>query len=101
MTMRNIRIFVRDVLGYWGALVTGGVIIGALSIYQNLGHTIAPWVYGSIAVIAIVVASYRAWVFQFVKRQEVEEKLKEVDVRARLSIPRVDVHVSPATGRST
>ena len=59
--MRRLLEFTVAVLHHWGALVTGGVLIGILSIWQSTGHTVRPWVYSSIAIVALFVGFFRAW----------------------------------------
>ncbi len=95
---QNLRIFVRELLRHWVALLTGGVTIAVVGLYQNLGHTVSHWVYGSIAVIAVVVASYWAWLDQCRRCQVLEENLKQAEKAAQIQVPRVDVHVSPPVG---
>ena len=59
--MGDILKFARAVVGHWGSLVTGGVAIGLVSIWQGVGHPISAWVYWLIATLGLVVAFYRAW----------------------------------------
>lgn len=53
--------FLAAVLRHWGVIVTGGVVIGLLSIWQNTGHVVGHWVYWLVAVIGLVIAFYRTW----------------------------------------
>lgn len=53
--------FLRAVLKHWGSIVTGGVFIGGVSLWQSTGHFVAHWIYWSIASIGLLVAFYRAW----------------------------------------
>jgi len=53
--------YCKEVLNRWAALVTGGVFIAGLSIYQGTGHLVAHWVYWVIAVVAIFLATYKVW----------------------------------------
>jgi hypothetical protein len=49
----------------WGALVTGGFLIGLVTIYQSTSHPVAPWIYWSIGLGAVFVACFEAWNEQF------------------------------------
>jgi hypothetical protein len=53
--------FIVAVARHWGALVTGGVLIGIVSLWQNTGHVVPHYVSWSIAVIGLVIAFYRTW----------------------------------------
>jgi hypothetical protein len=53
--------WIKSVGQHWGSLVTGGVIIGALGIWQGVGHTVKAWVYWSVAILGLGVANYLAW----------------------------------------
>jgi hypothetical protein len=59
--MRRLLEFTIAVVRHWGALVTGGVLIGALGTWQSTGHTVKPWVYWLVAIVALFVAFFRAW----------------------------------------
>jgi hypothetical protein len=54
-------LFAKAVVKHWAALITGGVAMALLTIWQNTGHRVAPSVYWSIAIVAMVFAFYRAW----------------------------------------
>lgn len=63
--MRRIWKFIRAVLHHWGILVTGGVAIGAVSLWQMTGHNLPPtigWIIGALAVLA---AFFKAWNEQY------------------------------------
>lgn len=53
--------FLRAVIRHWGALVSGGAIIGFLGVWQGVGHRVSPTVYWIIAIVGIFVACYLAW----------------------------------------
>jgi hypothetical protein len=53
--------FLRAVIRHWGALVSGGAIIGFLGIWQGIGHPVSPTVYWIVAIAGIFVACYLAW----------------------------------------
>jgi len=53
--------FLRAVIRHWGALVSGGAIIGFLGIWQGTGHQVSPTVYWIVAIVGIFVACYLAW----------------------------------------
>jgi hypothetical protein len=53
--------FTWSVFRHWGALVTGGILIGCLSIWQGTGHYVPPTIYWIVAIVGIFVACYKAW----------------------------------------
>src|SRR5579864_2016065 len=53
--------FIWAVLRHWGAIVTGGILIGLLGIWQGTGHHVAPTVYWIVAIVGIFVGCYKAW----------------------------------------
>lgn len=53
--------FIKAVSHHWGVLVTGGVVIGAVSTWQATGHQVPPWIYSVIAAAALLIAFFRAW----------------------------------------
>jgi hypothetical protein len=53
--------FLRAVIRHWGALVSGGAIIGFLGIWQGTGHPVSPTVYWIVAIVEIFVACYLTW----------------------------------------
>lgn len=59
--MERAWLFAQSVFHYWGALVTGGVLIGVLAIWQNTDHVVWPWIYWAVAIIAFFVACFKAW----------------------------------------
>jgi len=59
--LSNVVQFIRAVVEHWGALVSGGAIIGFLGIWQGTGHPVPPTVYWIVAIVGIFVASYLAW----------------------------------------
>jgi hypothetical protein len=60
--MGNIIFFLKASLRHWVSLVTGSLFMALLGIYQGVGHTVAHWVYWTIAIGAIVPAFYLMWV---------------------------------------
>jgi hypothetical protein len=61
MEMHPSLMYLNAVRKHWGSLVTGGVFIGGLGIWQGLGHSVAPWVYWLVAILGLAVASFFAW----------------------------------------
>lgn len=59
--MVTVLLFAKAVVKHWTALITGGIVIALLTLWQDTGHPVAYWVYWSVAVIALVIAFYRAW----------------------------------------
>jgi len=57
----NLWGFVRSVARHWGVLVTSGVFIGLVGVWQGTNHRVPPAVYWGIALIAMFIAFYRAW----------------------------------------
>jgi hypothetical protein len=53
--------FILAVARHWSTLMTGGIIIGALDLWQNTGHSVPPFLYWSVAIVALFVAFFRAW----------------------------------------
>ena len=72
-------LFVKEICKYWGALVTGGALIGLLGIWQSTKHAVPPWVYWTIAVLALVFASGQAWIAKY---EELERLTNEMQSRA-------------------
>jgi hypothetical protein len=56
--------FLKAVLKHWGSIVTSGVFIGAVSLWQSTGHFVAHWIYWSIASIGLLIACYKAWLIE-------------------------------------
>jgi hypothetical protein len=57
--------FITAVLKHWGIIVTSGIVIGLLSLWQNTGHGVPHSVYWSVAVIGLLTAFYRTWLDQY------------------------------------
>lgn len=60
-TFRRVWKFCKAVAPHWGALVTGGVLIGIIGIWQGTGHPVKPGFYWAIAIAAMVIATFRVW----------------------------------------
>jgi hypothetical protein len=63
--------FITSVCRHWSSLVTGGIFIALLSIYQGTGHTVSSWFFTVIGVVALLFACFRAWDEQY-ERAEAE-----------------------------
>lgn len=63
--MKRIWKFVRAVLHHWGILITGGVGIGLVSLWQMTGHKLSPQVGWIIGALAALVACFKAWNEQY------------------------------------
>jgi hypothetical protein len=74
--MSSLFEFIKAVLKHWGILVTSGVGIGALGIWQGTGRYIPHWVYWSVAAIGLVAAFYKTWNEE---RQQVVNLAKRLD----------------------
>jgi len=70
--------FLIAVVRHWGALVTGGVVIGLLWLWQGTGHTVKPWVFWLVAVVALFIASFKAWNDQFNAREAAEKTIQKL-----------------------
>jgi hypothetical protein len=57
---------------HWGGVVTSGVLVGLLGIWQGTGHAVLPAVYWAVAILGLGVASYRAWLAENTLRTELE-----------------------------
>ena len=66
--MKRLRQFVIAVLKKWGSLVTGGVLIGCVGIWQGTGHTVPAWVYAAIAAGGLLISFFKAWEEQIVSQ---------------------------------
>jgi hypothetical protein len=69
------------VLRYCGALVTGGLVIGLLGIWQNVGHKIPAQVYWAIAIVALLISFFKAWNEQVNAREVLEVRPAAVSAR--------------------
>lgn len=87
----NFLTFLWRVARHWGALVTGGIFIGALGIYQGVGHTVPHWFYWTIAGVAVFVGSYLAWFDQYERTRELEaEVAKHETEKSRLEMEQLE-----------
>jgi hypothetical protein len=68
--------------------VTSGAFIGALGIWQGLGHHVPSWLYWAIGIVGLLVASYLAWSAQYDAWKRAEQ--------ANGSKPLIDVEVKEA-----
>jgi hypothetical protein len=76
--------FVSAVLQKWAVLVTGGVIIGAVGIYQATGHPVKPWLYKAIATIALVVAFFKTWDDQYALAEVEKTKNEKPEITGQV-----------------
>jgi uncharacterized membrane protein len=74
--------FIKSVTHHWGVLVTGGVAIGVLGVWQGTGHVVKPWVYWLVAIVGLFVAFFKAWNDQ---ANEKEKALAKIAERAEAS----------------
>jgi hypothetical protein len=77
--MREFRIWIKRLGDHWGALVTGGTIIGTLGIWQGTGHTVPVWAYWVIGGLGIVCASFLVWRDAYRTAVQAEGILKEIE----------------------
>ncbi len=72
-------LFLKAVGKHWGSIVTGGMAMGLLGIWQGVGHPIKPWVYWLIAIVGLAIAFYRAWLDQYQKVDAIEAARSEIE----------------------
>lgn len=66
--------FAKELLGQWGTLVTSGALIGALGIWQGLGHPVRPSIYWAVGLVAFLAAGYRVWLLENRLRLDAEKR---------------------------
>jgi len=71
--------FVYAILHRWAALLTGGLLIALLWIYQGYGHPVPPWVYGTVGLFAFLPAAFYTWKDQVEKVEKAEAQLRRID----------------------
>ena len=76
--------FAWAVLKHWGAIVTGGIFIGLLGIWEGTGHHVAPTVYWIVAISGTFIGCYKAWNDERTAKQGV---LAALDVRSGTTSP--------------
>lgn len=69
MHLRLLGTFVMAVARHWGSLVTGGIVIGVLGIWQNTGHSINSGVYWGVAIVGLFIAFYKAWLDEHIAKE--------------------------------
>jgi hypothetical protein len=73
--LRNLWDFIRAVARHWGSLVTGGFFIGLIGTWQGTGHNVRPSLYWGIALLALFIAFFKAWVEE---RKAKEKATREI-----------------------
>jgi hypothetical protein len=74
---QQIKVWIVSVARHWGVLMTSGVLIGAVGVWQGTGHRVAPTVYWAIAIVGLLGASFRAWIEEFSARMEREQVIQD------------------------
>jgi hypothetical protein len=74
--MPNILRFLREVLGHWGSLLTGGILVAVFWVLQGYGLRVSPLFYGISALIAFLSASFYAWNAQKERAELAESRIK-------------------------
>lgn len=82
MTKRIVT-FLLAVVWHWGNLLTAGVPIGILSMWQLTGHSVRPWVGWAIGLYAVLVGSFRAWDAQRNATERIANELKQETDKAQ------------------
>jgi hypothetical protein len=89
--MRRFLKFFRAVGKHWGVLVTGGVFVGAVGLWQGTGHPVKPWLYWAMAMVGFFIACHKAWNDQLEEtekaRSALAETMKELDTSPSASDP--------------
>src|SRR6266849_3006528 len=75
---RRVLTFGKAIVKHWVILITGGLLIAILAIWQLTGHLVQPWIGWGIAVAAVVVACYKVWDEQQKALEEAQEPSKLV-----------------------
>lgn len=83
--------FAFSVLRHWGALVTSGVFIGGLGMWQGTGHPVAHWVYWMVAVFGLVIAFYKAWLNEYQQTAILAAQLKGVSAHSESESTKKDL----------
>lgn len=65
------------VIHHWSSLLTGGIIIALLSLWQGTGHKLPPALYWVVGIVALFIAMFKAW--------EAERDAKETAISKRVS----------------
>jgi len=77
--VRTIVQFVEAVFRHWGALLTGGVPLALLWLYQGMGHTIPQWLYWAAGLLVFLPAAFFAWDEQRKNAEKFEAQLRRTD----------------------
>jgi hypothetical protein len=75
--MRRFLKFLRAVGKHWGVLVTGGVFVGAVGLWQGTGHPVKPSVYWALAMVGFFIACHKAWNDQLEEAEKARSALVE------------------------
>jgi hypothetical protein len=78
--------FVLAVTRRWGILVTGGVVMGVIGIWQGSGHAVDPRLYEGIAALDVLVAIFRAWSEQAEAKEKAEKRIAELEGRPEITL---------------
>lgn len=63
----------------WAALLSGGLFIALLWVYQGYGHPVRQWVYGAVGILAFLPAAFYTWREQVEKVEKAEAQLKRIE----------------------
>jgi hypothetical protein len=81
LRVRNAISFIKAVLRHWGSLLTSGVIVAFLGLYEHLAQrAVSATSYGIIALIGVIVACYLAWLGEKLRAETVEISLRKLQV---------------------
>ena len=62
---------------HWGTIVTSGALIGALGLWQGLGHVVPHGVYWAAGLIGLLLASFRVWESENARYETAKEELEQ------------------------
>jgi len=74
-----------SVVRHWGSLVTGGVIIGILGVWQGTDHRVPPFAYWIVAILGLIAAFYKAWAAEHDAKVEARDSTRIQEETARIS----------------
>jgi len=76
--VRNAYSFAKAVLRHWGSLLTSGLAVAALEVWEHLAQRpVSARLYGLIAFGGVIVACYKAWLEQTIRAENADKSLSE------------------------
>jgi hypothetical protein len=87
--------FMRSVIRHWGSLVTSGAIIGAVGLWDAIGHHVPSGIYWAILIVGLFIAFYRAWNEERIAKEKAYEELATVNQQTMAVL-----EIRPSSGES-